>query len=174
MKLFRIAFICSFICFGLGCLSISVDEPTHFDIKTMIAYYTADTTDKYMKRWSPYSSGSKPPYLILDFRDSMYYFTANAANRFSWKGTQLYAAGHSKHQPSEEIEKILIIARSQIGQNIKFGDTINHLTDIDQSLIDVNYQAQEYFVVNFTQPVGSIEIQYFQTNGEFYIYGFWK
>ena len=168
LKVITVAII---VAFGIGCVLIdnSVKEPTHFDIRKMRTFYTNDSTEKVYDHPQNYNTTGK--YLVLDFRDSIYYFTPKSAG-INMSGNNLYALTYSDHKPTEEIEKIILIAE-YYNDDYQLGDTINHITNVDSILQTVNYQAQEMIFISFKEPHKNgrsrdLKIQYFQKNGEVY------
>lgn len=164
IKFSRIVIVSFIFSFSIGCLSITSTEkePTHFDIRKMRCYYVPRIGASYHDR------DREGKYLVLDFTDSIYYFTPERASMYSTNS--LYANTIADHEPTEMIEKIFLIAEDYTG--FQQGDTINSVTNIDEILQNVNYQAQEKIYISFTQStIGDgrdLWVHYFQTNGESY------
>ena len=148
----------------------------YFDIRKMRVYGIDITNIGHHDPQNIYNIDYSNYRLTLDFTDSIFYYShTTRINYFPLSINSAYASlwGDGYLGSKEIISAIYITSDADYDSLHLAGDTLNDLFNVNNSLNEINFIAQEYIKLSLTKKpelnsTHTFTVSYYQTNGEYY------
>ena len=170
-------FFFSFLNSLWSCSKTDYDSKSYFDVRKMNVWSVTRYKD-YPAHWevnvSTFCGDYKYYRLLLDFTDSILYYSEGKKNNFNFfNSAQASHYGDGKLGSKEIISGIYTTSNADYDSLHLAGDTLNDIFNAKQYLDSIGYKGQQTIEFRLSKlPTISLShkftVHYFQTNGEHY------